>query len=213
MAVLGCSTGGEAYSFHYTVKKARPDLQVCTEAVDINARALETAEAGVYPRDSSELSKISPEERSHLFVETGDNLTMTPEFREGLFWHVGDVGDPNLASALGLHDIVVANRFLCHMPAGKAERCLRNIATMVRPEGYLFVTGIDLDIRERVSSELGWEPVEDLLEQICEGDPTLRISWPLRYWAVEPINRDYPDWKRWYARVFRLPRSTGFRLY
>jgi hypothetical protein len=32
---------------------------------------------------------------------------------------------------LGLQDIVIANRFLCHMEPRDAERCLRNIARLV----------------------------------------------------------------------------------
>ena len=51
-----------------------------------------------------------------------------------------------------------------------AERCLRNIARLVSPHGYLFVSGIDLDIRTKVAADLGWNPLQELLEQIHEGD-------------------------------------------
>src|SRR4029453_4134504 len=38
----------------------------------------------------------------------------------------------------------------------EAERCLRNIARLVRPGGHLFISGTDLDVREKVAHELGW---------------------------------------------------------
>ena len=70
---------------------------------------------------------------------------------------------------MGLQDIVIANNFLCHMDPVAAEGCLRNIARLVRPHGYLFVSGIDLDIRTRVVEHLGWQPMQDLLEEMHAG--------------------------------------------
>jgi len=62
---------------------------------------------------------------------------------------------PGILDALGPQDIVVANRFLCHMDPGDAERCLRNVARLVCPGGHLFVSGIDLDVRRVLSRLLG----------------------------------------------------------
>src|SRR5437867_11883789 len=35
---------------------------------------------------------------------------------------------------------------------------------------YLFVSGVDLDVRTKVAIELGWKPISDLLEEIHEGE-------------------------------------------
>jgi hypothetical protein len=40
-----------------------------------------------------------------------------------------------------------------HMNASEAERCLRNIARLVTPLGYLFVSGVDLNILTKVAKE------------------------------------------------------------
>jgi hypothetical protein len=37
---------------------------------------------------------------------------------------------------------------------------------MVKPDGYLFVSGVDLDVRTKVARDLGWKPVSDLLREI-----------------------------------------------
>jgi hypothetical protein len=103
---------------------------------------------------------------------------------------------------------VVANNFLCHMHALMAERCLRNIARLVRPHGYLFVSGIDLDVRAKVADDLGWHPVQELLEEIHEGDPWMKTFWPWHYAGLEPLNEKRGDWKRRYAAAFQLvPRD------
>ena len=60
----------------------------------------------------------------------------------------------------------------CHLriDAEAAEVCMRNIARLVKPGGYLFVSGVDLEVRTRVARSLGWKPVGDLLRETHEGD-------------------------------------------
>ena len=90
-----------------------------------------------------------------------------------------------------------------------AERCLRNIARLVRPQGYLIVSGIDLDIRTKVARELGWRPVQDLLEEIHDGDPALRGHWPCHYAGLEPLDKRRKDWRTRYAAVFQMPMARA----
>jgi len=54
---------------------------------------------------------------------------------------------------------MVANWFLCHMHPEEAEECLRNLARLVKPGGYLFVSGVDLSVRSKVARDLGERPV------------------------------------------------------
>src|SRR5207245_1507271 len=107
--------------------------------------------------------------------------------------------------------MVVANNFLCHMDPPNAERCLRNIARLVKPGGYLFVSGIDLDVRTRVAREMGWKPVTELIREIHEGDAHLTRDWPLQYWGLEPLDETRRDWTVRYASVFQLSEKSWAR--
>ncbi|HTV31750.1 MAG TPA: CheR family methyltransferase, partial [Methylocella sp.] len=218
MAVLGCSKGAEVYSFSYVIRAKRPDLQLRICGLDISSEVLQIAETGTYPLDGMEPSqdvgfrsifeRMSSAEMEALFEQDGKNASVRPRFRDGIIWRLGDAGDPNLVGDLGLQDVVVANRFLCHMPPADAEACLRNLARLVKPGGRLFVSGVDLAVRTKVASERGWRPVTDLIEEIHEGDPTLRRDWPLHYWGLEPFDRTREDWEVRYASVFRLPERA-----
>ena len=174
---------------------------------------LEAARRGVYPSGRSELvdepifDRMTAKEMEEMFDRNGDWLRVKPWIKEGIVWRVGDAADPGLAAALGHQDMVVANRFLCHMRPLEAEECLRNLARLVAPGGHLFVSGVDLDVRTKVATALGWKPVPDLLEEIHEGDPSLRASWPHRYWGLEPIDKGRADWIIRYASVFQLGAS------
>jgi hypothetical protein len=88
------------------------------------------------------------------------------------------------------------------MSSAEAEKCLRNIAGLVCPGGYLLVSGIDLNVRANVSRKLGWKPLQDLLEDIHEGDRSLRNDWPLQYWGLEPLDKGRHDWRVRYSAAF-----------
>jgi chemotaxis methyl-accepting protein methylase len=201
-------------------------------AVDISEEILEFAERGVYSREGSNAAnatnhegitneegvtwntwrdqnapifeRMTDQEVEAMFEVEGDQAKIRPWLKEGIIWLRGDAGDPDLISCLGPQDIVVANRFLCHMKPAAAEACLRNVARLVKPGGYLFVSGIDLDVRTKVAQEMNWKPVTELMKEIHEGDSSIRRGWPLEYWGLEPFCEDRSDWKIRYASVFQI---------
>ena len=177
VAVLGCSTGVEAYSIAWRIRSARPDLKLTLHAVDISKRAVEFGECGRYSlvdpqlTDTDVFARMNETEMMDLFDRDGDLVTVKSWMKEGIKWQVGDVVKPETIDALGPQDIVIASNFLCHMPHLMAEGCLRNIARLVHSGGYLFVSGVDLNVRTKVADDLGWRPLQELLEEISRGRP------------------------------------------
>jgi mannose-6-phosphate isomerase-like protein (cupin superfamily)/SAM-dependent methyltransferase len=216
VAVLGCSTGAEAYSVAWRIRSARPDLKLILHAVDISKRAVDVGRRGVYSlvapevTDTDIFARMTEAEIKDFFDRDGDVVRVKSWIKQGINWHVGDVGESEILDALGPQDMVVANNFLCHMDTSMAERCLRRIAQLVGPHGYLFVSGIDLDIRTKVAADLGWNPVKELLEQIHEGDICMKDFWPCHYAGLEPLNKRRQDWTLRYAAAFQLiPSCEG----
>ena len=210
VAVLGCSNGAEVYSILATLKRARPELNIILHAVDISAEVLALAQKGAYSIVSPELvgevifQRVSAAEIQQMFDRDADKVTIQPWIKEGIIWHLGDVRDPEVLKCLGLQDIVVANNFLCHMKPPQAEECLRGIAPLVRPGGYLVVSGIDLEVRKKTALDQKWKPVTELLEAIHDGDSALRNDWPMNYWGLEPLNKNRDNWTYRYAAVFQI---------
>ena len=241
VAVLGCSAGPEAYSIAWAIKTMRPDLRLILHAADISREAVEFAERGVYPLDAhvgdkqlhdcmaagrwrtcepgSELvgseifERMTPDERAAFFDYDEGVAAVRDWIKDGIHWHVEDAKDPQIVESLGLQDIVVASNFLCHMEDSEADQCLRNIARLVGPQGHVFVSGIAVDVRAKVARELGWEPVMDLLDEIHDGDISLRGQWPFQYCGLEPLNKKRQDWRLRYAVAFQvdgaIPRPNG----
>jgi SAM-dependent methyltransferase len=215
IAVLGCSIGAEVYSILWTIRSARPDLKVLLEAVDISKEILSFAEKGIYGPDTSQFvgasifERLTEAETIEMFDWEGDQARVKSWLREGIRWQLGDAADAKLINILGPQDILVASNFLCHMARTDAEKCLRNIARLVSPGGYLFASGVDLDVRTKVALDLGWEPVRDLMVEIHDGDRSVRADWPWQWWGVEPLNRNRQDWQIRYAAAFRIAAPEG----
>jgi chemotaxis methyl-accepting protein methylase len=228
LSVFACSKGAEVYSLLWAIRSARPDLRVNTNAIDISSGIVEFAKKGVYSQNSLEVQRAKHEcvtevrdatwvdqnvsiferltdsEMQSMFEVKGDQARIKPWLKQGITWRTADANDPELARTIGLQDIVVANRFLCHMEPAAAEKCLRNIARVVKPGGYLFVSGIDLDVRTKVARSLGWKPVQELMRDVHEGDVSIMNGWPLEWWGLEPFSEDLPDWRIRYASVFQI---------
>ena len=210
IAVLACSAGAEVYSILWTIRSARPDLNVLVRAVDISQKILTFAENGVYASDTSGLvgssifERLTAHEMEQMFDWEGEVARVKPWLREGITWQLGNASSPDLIRMLGPQDIVVANNFLCHMEPTAAESSLRNIAGLVDRGGRLFVAGVDLEVRAKVAHDLRWRPITELLEQIHDGDPSVQKDWPWRWWGLEPLNQNRHDWRTRYAAVFEV---------
>jgi hypothetical protein len=210
IAVLGCSNGAEVYSILFVIRKAYPNLCVKMQAVDISIDVLNHARNGVYTKISETLvetnlfERMTESEKYEMFDHVDGQFIVKSWIKQNITWHVADAGEHRTVELIGKNNIVVANNFLCHMPPIKAENCLRNIAEMVDANGYLFVSGIDVDVRARVAKDLRWRPIPDLLEDIHDGDPVLRNDWPLKWWGLEPLNKKKKDWNVRYASSFQV---------
>lgn len=90
VAVLGCSTGAEAYSVAWKIRSARPDLKLIVQALDISKRAVEFAKSGVYSLTGSQLTttnifeRMTTAEMNELFDRNHDVVTVKAWIKEGI---------------------------------------------------------------------------------------------------------------------------------
>jgi chemotaxis protein methyltransferase CheR len=205
IAVLGCSTGAELYSVVWMIRTARPEQEIQALGIDISWACLGAAAAGAYPLQATEVTGISEASYERLFTRQEDTLIVQQWLRKGVAWRVGDACSSDLVAQFGLQDIVLANNFLFQMSPERAEPCLRNIARLVAPYGYLCISGVDLDVRSCAVRELGLIPVTARLEDIHTAEEGMLTAWPLLFWGLEPMDRRRKDWPARYTTVFRLP--------
>jgi chemotaxis protein methyltransferase CheR len=214
VTVLGCSTGAEAYSIAWRIRSARPELGLVLTAIDISQKAVEFAKSGVYVIGGCQFTgtdlfdSLTEAEIAELFDRDNNVARVKSYIRDVIRWHVGDATDPAIVDALGPQDVVVANNFLCHMERSVATKCLHNIGQLLDRGGYLFVSGVDLDIKTEVARRQGWIPIEEHLEEVHNGDPRMTRDWPFNYSSLEPLNKRRQNWKIRYAQAFKISNSV-----
>lgn len=205
IASLGCRYRGRVILRCLMIRTARPEQEIQALGIDISAACIQTAANGVYPLQATEVAGVSETSYERLFTRQEDTLSLQQWLKEGITWRVGDVSFLDLAAHFGLHHMVFANNFLFQMPPDRAEACLRNVARLVAPHGYLFVGGADLDVRTRTARQLGLIPMTARLEDIYTAEEGMLTAWPLSFWGLEPIDRKRQDSPARYTTVFRLP--------
>ena len=205
--VLACSVGMEVYSIQWRLKDLKSVFNIQMSGQELSEESLEIAKRGAYPLEEyeSHMERLTDAEREALFDTQNGVAVVHPWLKEEIKWYGGDACVPELVDITGEQDVVVANRFLCHMHPQDAERCLGNMTKLVAPGGYLFVSGVDLDVRQKVMEQSGFEPVSDRLEEIHNGDYTLLRGWPWVYWGLEPISAKVENYLSRYAMVWRNP--------
>lgn len=196
MAIFACSKGAEVYSIAWALKAARPDLTINLRAIDISQEIVEFAGRGLYslqdgdnksgavelgantyrdqPAGYSPFMFMFESEKDAMFDREGDVVRVKSWIKQGITWQCADAGDPELMSIVGPQDIVIANRFLCHMQPAVAEPILRNLSRVVKPGGYLLASGVDLDVRMHVAMDMKWQAVTELMEEVHDGDTSIR---------------------------------------
>jgi hypothetical protein len=208
LAVVGCSTGAEVYSAAYVVKSTRPDLDVAIIGLDLDADVVCRARQGVYAMQAPEVAWLSSDESAALFDERDGALSVKPWIRRGIAWTVADARQPPIAMEPGAYHVLLVNNLLIHMDTRAAESCLRTLARLVAPNGSLFVSGMDLDLKTRLLPRLGFSVVPNRIEEIHNRD-SKRLDWPWSYWGLEPLDRSRPDWESRYGTVYRLARTSA----
>jgi chemotaxis methyl-accepting protein methylase len=204
IASIGCSTGAELYSLLWFIRSTRPDLEIKACGLDVSKSVIAKASAGNYSKSDEELAYLSETDVTALFDSGGEVLRIKPFLSRGLKWLVADALDPGLSNILGPQDLVLANNFIGPFFEEKAEKCLINISRIVKPNGYLVLFGMDLDLRARWVKRQGYLPITDRIEQVHVGDRAM-LDWPWTRWGLEPLDKGRADWQTRYAVVFRVP--------
>ncbi|NPV07611.1 MAG: hypothetical protein HPY83_06570 [Anaerolineae bacterium] len=136
--VPACSSGEEPYSIAIVIREylARTgrDVQCRIFATDLDPQAIDTARAGVYPRNIS--VDVSPERLARFFHRQGSGFRIGQAIRETVAFAVHNaLQDP----PLGRMDLISCRNLLIYLDAEAQRRLLERFYFGLVPEGVLFL--------------------------------------------------------------------------
>jgi chemotaxis methyl-accepting protein methylase len=206
IVVLGCSYGPEPVSIASLLLWKRPDVDFVIDGYDIDERSLDFARRAVYERRHVfNRGEAEPNFVEHTFDIDDRGYVVHDEILERIRYHYGDATDEDLRPQVGTADIVFAQHFLYHLTREKQAATFRRIASLLLPDGVLFVDGMDVDLRYREVRRVGLVPLDYKVAEIhkCSRRTRWASSWPHAYYGLEPLERSR-DWKTRYATIFTL---------
>lgn len=149
LASLGCSTGEEAYTMAITAaetfgENGSPAVEIV--GLDLSARVLEVARAGIYPLSS--LRELSPDQRERGFIQRTDGFHVRREIARRVHFL-----QHNLMQSLPLVgiDAIFCRNVLIYFNTDSVQLVLGHIWDALAPGGWLFLGPSEsaLHLRER----------------------------------------------------------------
>jgi chemotaxis methyl-accepting protein methylase len=143
-----------------------------------------------------------------MFDQSGDKLSVKPEFASRVSFGIGDITDAAYMAGLPRADLVFAQNVLFHLPRPVARRAFDNLVSCLRPGGAFFVNGMDTDMRAKLTRQYGLEPVAQRIAEIHEEARVDRgANWASSYWGREPLKMS-GDWVRKYCTIYNKKSSA-----
>ncbi|HUQ49680.1 MAG TPA: protein-glutamate O-methyltransferase CheR [Terriglobales bacterium] len=149
----GCSSGEEPYTIAITIADTlefADAWNIHILATDISRRALDFAEAGVYPR--RELNGLNPNQIDAYFTKTGDEYKVKAKIRNMVTF-----APMNLAQVvyMGKFDCIFCMNVLIYFSDERRAQLIQRFYEYLEPGGYLF-----LGHAESVAkAQVGFEPI------------------------------------------------------
>ena len=202
IACLGCSSGSEAYTISSVLTDKFPNLEFTIHASDIDKELIEKAKNRVYVSEEVTINPFITSEFIEATFDIKDALYIVkPEIAEKIIFSYQDVLDVDLAS-LGAFDIVYAQNLMVNMKPALANTAYRNIYKLLKNKSVIFLDGVDLDLRWKVTKESGLTPLDYNLEQIYLEVKDCLGEWPYWYSGLEPLAHTRKDKVRRYSTIY-----------
>lgn len=154
-----CSSGQEPYSIKMIIEEHFPalkDWNVQIFATDISEEILAKAERGVYT--SFEVSRGLPQNLKKYLVPSGTSWAVKPAIKRGITFKQLNLIEP--WPMIPRMDIVFMRNVLIYFESQIKEQIISRIASVLKPNGYLFLGQSETLVQLKTPFEL--EKIDDI---------------------------------------------------
>lgn len=201
---IACSNGAEPYSIASVLLKQRPDIDFKIDAYDIDEVMLQKAIGKTYSEDEVlENKHISKGFIDFTFEVKDKSYVVRGNISKKVSFHKGNALDPNIRSVINKCDILFAQNLFNNLKPRVAKKAFLNVIDLLKKDGFLFVDGMDLGLKVRLTKKKNLVPIEINIEENYELAKTYVNAWPNWYSGLEPLSKERKDWQRRYTTVFK----------
>ncbi len=142
---LPCSSGEEPYSLAMTLLDAGVSAdRFVIDAVDISARALARAARATYGKNSFRGKDL--DYRGRHFRATREGYMLSPAIRRCVRFNHGNLLSEDFRTPHRTYEFIFCRNLLIYFDRATQERALRKLASLLAPDGALFVGPAELPL-------------------------------------------------------------------
>ena len=186
--ILACSTGAEAYTVASEVMAGCPGLEFSICASDLHEETVARGQAARYTlAEVFQNADIPDRFLERTFERMGEDFVIKPEVRAKVSFTRADLLDPFLATRFEPADIVFAQNVFFHLPPDDAITAFDNVVKLLKSRSALFIDGMELDMKERLTAQADLAPLGYKCRQIhTHARKEVPAQWWRYYYGVEP---------------------------
>lgn len=137
------------------------------------------------------------------FDRHGDHLVVKRDVAARVSFHRADATDPAFRAVTPTADVVFAQNIMCNLRRPLARKVFETAVALMKPRAALFVDGMDVDMRARLTRRHGLRPCTVDLERIHEDARRVRGDrYPWFAAGLEPLDGARRDRDFRYATIF-----------
>ena len=201
--VFASSTGAEPYTLASVLVRSFPGLELQITASDLHQEMVDHATTAIYSVE--DVRRRAPPEQfiADTFEKVGASYRVRPELRRRVRVKQANLLDPALVDQFEMADIVFAQNVFCHLDPAQARFAFHNICQLLKPRSALFIDGMNLDLREELTAQMGLAPLEFRARQIHDyARKHVGDRWWNYYYGLEPYARWHPSCARRFSTIF-----------
>ena len=137
---LPCSTGEEPYSIGITaLESGLPEQTITIDAVDVSAKGLQKACAGLYGRESFRNKELDATLRQRYFSEVNGKFQIQEHVRRIVRFQQGNLLDSTLLAGEKAYDVIFCRNVLIYLGSAAKQATIRLLDRLLAETGILFV--------------------------------------------------------------------------
>ena len=137
---LPCSTGEEPYSIGITaLESGLPEQAITIDAVDVSAKGLQKASAGLYGRESFRNKELDAMLRQRYFSEVNGKFQIQEHVRRIVRFQQGNLLDSSLLAGEKAYDVIFCRNVLIYLGSAAKQATIRLLDRLLAETGILFV--------------------------------------------------------------------------
>jgi chemotaxis methyl-accepting protein methylase len=165
---------------------------------------IKKAKSRTYTEDEVFANKLLTREFvDYTFDIKGEAYIVADNVFNKINFHKGDALDPDIKNTVSKCDVLFAQNLFNNLQPKIARKAFLNIIDLLKEDGFLFVDGMDLGLKVRLTRKKKLAPININIEKNYELAKTYVNPWPEWYSGLEPLSKDKKDWTRRYSAIFK----------